>query len=205
MAKDISQKLLNYRKAYDLTQEQLAEKLYVTRQAVSKWERGESYPDIDTLIGLSQLYNTTIDDLINAEIEIKKEQKIQNIQNIEELKDARKKSLMIKMMIFGISSLCIYCLICGILYTSIVNLFQPIWLIWLTLPIIPPISFMIYFRNEIKRKWLMYFINVPFLSLIIFSIIANYSESYAGWLAFLFIPIYYAIAITLTIIERKKK
>ncbi|NCA92914.1 XRE family transcriptional regulator [bacterium] len=202
---NISQKLLTYRKACNLTQEQLAEKLYVTRQAVSKWERGESIPDIETLIGLSQLYSTTIDNLLSSQDEAKPVQSINQIKNEEFLKTLRKKRLKIRMTTFAIASLCAYVLICGILYTSFIYIFQPIWLIWLTFPIVPPIVFMVYFRNEIGKRWIMYFINVPFISLIVFSIIANYTQSYGGWLAFLFIPVYYAIAIIITVSEKIKK
>ena len=44
-----AEKLVAVRRAHNLTQDQLAEKLYVTRQAVSRWERGEVTPGIDTV------------------------------------------------------------------------------------------------------------------------------------------------------------
>lgn len=44
-----------------LTQEQLADKIYVSRQTVSKWERGESLPDLENIIILSDLYDILID------------------------------------------------------------------------------------------------------------------------------------------------
>lgn len=56
---DMSEKLLNLRKAYDLTQEQLAEKLDVSRQSISKWESGQSVPEIDKLIALSNVFHVT--------------------------------------------------------------------------------------------------------------------------------------------------
>ena len=43
-----------------LTQEQLADKIYVSRQTVSKWERGESLPDLENIIILSDLYDISI-------------------------------------------------------------------------------------------------------------------------------------------------
>ena len=46
---ELSEKLLNLRKANDLTQEQLAEKINVSRQAVSKWESGQSVPELDKI------------------------------------------------------------------------------------------------------------------------------------------------------------
>ncbi len=53
-----------YRKQSGLTQEQVAEKLGVSRQAVAKWENGESLPDIENIIALSDLYGTSVDFLV---------------------------------------------------------------------------------------------------------------------------------------------
>lgn len=49
-----------------LTQEQLADKIYVSRQTVSKWERGESLPDLENIIILSDLYDISIDQLLRG-------------------------------------------------------------------------------------------------------------------------------------------
>ena len=64
---DFKTKLKNYRKENNLTQEDLANKLYVTRQAVSKWETGNNYPDVEKLKDLALLMNTSIDNLISKE------------------------------------------------------------------------------------------------------------------------------------------
>ncbi len=53
-----------YRKQNGFTQEQVAERLGVSRQAVAKWERGESLPDIDNIIALADMYEVTIDSLV---------------------------------------------------------------------------------------------------------------------------------------------
>lgn len=50
----------------ELSQEQLAEKIFVTRQAVSRWENGETTPNVETLQLLSQLYNVTINTLLGS-------------------------------------------------------------------------------------------------------------------------------------------
>lgn len=57
-------KLKIYRKQYGFTQENIAEKLGVSRQAVAKWEKGESLPDIESCIKLADLYETTVDILL---------------------------------------------------------------------------------------------------------------------------------------------
>jgi len=56
--------LKKLRKTARLTQEQVAEKLNVSRQSVAKWESGDALPDIDNCIMLARLYNVTIDDLV---------------------------------------------------------------------------------------------------------------------------------------------
>ena len=67
----IANKLVNLRKSFGLSQEDLAAKLGVSRQAVSKWERAESSPDTDNLIALAQIYKLSVDEILDAEIEIK--------------------------------------------------------------------------------------------------------------------------------------
>ena len=61
---NLSEHLEDLRKQHDLTQDQLAEKLTVTRQAISRWERGLAYPTVDNLKALSQLYQVSLDTLL---------------------------------------------------------------------------------------------------------------------------------------------
>ena len=69
-------KLKSLRKEYNLTQEELAEKLDVSRQAITKWESGEGTPDVENLKQLAILFNTTLDDLImeDKKVEIPEKQ-----------------------------------------------------------------------------------------------------------------------------------
>lgn len=53
-----------YRKQNGFTQEQVAERLNVSRQAVAKWERGETLPDIESCIALAEMYGTSLDLLV---------------------------------------------------------------------------------------------------------------------------------------------
>ena len=62
----MANRLTALRKQHGMSQEQLAEKLGVSRQAVSKWERAEASPDIENLSSLAKLYNITIDRLVNG-------------------------------------------------------------------------------------------------------------------------------------------
>ena len=68
----LNDNIKKFRKIKKLTQEQIAEKLNVSRQTVSKWESGETIPDIYNCCELAKLYEITVDDLLN-------EQKFSNI------------------------------------------------------------------------------------------------------------------------------
>ena len=61
----ISDNLYSLRKLYEFTQEEVAERVGVSRQALAKWESGETMPDIEKCVLLAELYNVTLDDLVN--------------------------------------------------------------------------------------------------------------------------------------------
>ena len=63
---DFSEKLLTLRKANNLTQEQLAEKLDVSRQSVSKWESGQATPELEKIVALSAVFHVTTDYLLKS-------------------------------------------------------------------------------------------------------------------------------------------
>lgn len=64
---ELSEKLLTLRKQKGWTQEELAEALYVSRTAISKWESGRGYPSIDSLKAISKLFSVSIDELLSNE------------------------------------------------------------------------------------------------------------------------------------------
>ena len=72
----LAQNLVKLRKASNMTQSELAEKLSYSDKAVSKWERGESLPDIEILYEISKLYNVTIDELLSEEVKINHTKKL---------------------------------------------------------------------------------------------------------------------------------
>lgn len=62
---NLAQNLQFYRQKKDLTQEQLAEQLGVSRQSVSKWESGQSYPEMEKLLAMCELFGCTLDTLLS--------------------------------------------------------------------------------------------------------------------------------------------
>ena len=69
---ELSTQVKKYRTELKLSQEELTEKVYVTRQTISNWETGKSYPDIHSLLLLSSLFDVSLDQLIKGDIETMK-------------------------------------------------------------------------------------------------------------------------------------
>jgi transcriptional regulator with XRE-family HTH domain len=81
---EFNEKLQELRKNKGLTQEELAEKLYVSRTAVSKWESGRGYPNIESLKEISTFFSVSIDELLSTEklLFIAEKENKSNIKNI---------------------------------------------------------------------------------------------------------------------------
>ena len=84
---EFGEKIQKLRNQNKWTQEQLAEKLYVSRTAVSKWESGKGYPNIDSLKDIAKLFDKTIDELLSSEeiIDIAKKENTSNIKRTNNL------------------------------------------------------------------------------------------------------------------------
>ena len=78
---NLADNLKKIRKDNNLSQEQLAEKLNVSRQSVSKWESGQSYPEMDKVIQICSLFNLNINELIN-----------ENISEVNEVKESQNRT-----------------------------------------------------------------------------------------------------------------
>jgi HTH-type transcriptional regulator/antitoxin HipB len=87
---EIAERLIKLRKEKGLSQEELASKLGLSRQAVSKWERAEASPDTDNLICLARIYGVSLDDLLNTSDSVEdivKEQVKEQVKEEEIKKD----------------------------------------------------------------------------------------------------------------------
>lgn len=71
---ELGKQIKKYRNELALSQDALAEKIYVSRQTISNWENDKNYPDINSLVLLSEVFNVSIDNLIKGDVEIMKEQ-----------------------------------------------------------------------------------------------------------------------------------
>lgn len=84
---NFSEKIQMLRKQHNLTQEDLAQKLFISRTAVSKWESGKGYPSIDVLKQISKEFKVSVDNLLSSEqilelAEIDQKKKIKKINNL---------------------------------------------------------------------------------------------------------------------------
>ena len=107
---EFHEKLQELRKSRGLTQEDLAEALYVSRTAISKWESGRGYPSIDSLKEISKYFSVTIDDLLSSEklLFIAEKENKTNIRSMCNL-------------LFGIVDLCFILLVVLPLYPNTID------------------------------------------------------------------------------------
>ena len=107
---EFHEKLQELRKGRGLTQEELADALYVSRTAISKWETGRGYPSIDSLKELSNYFSVTIDELLSSDklLPIAERENKANLQNMCDV-------------LFGTIDVCSFILIVLPLYPNMVN------------------------------------------------------------------------------------
>ena len=103
----LGENLKNSRLKSGLTQEQAAEKLYVVRQTISKWEKGLSAPDANQLISISTLYSVSVVELLDLNVEEKPDNselcgKLEEIKEQIRIKNQRKRNFWRAVFIFGI-------------------------------------------------------------------------------------------------------
>ena len=118
---NFSEKLLTLRKAKNLTQEQLAEKLDVSRQSISKWESGQAVPEMEKIVALSVVFDVTTDYLLKSseidDLSVKTEMLEKQQQNI--LIREQKQQQIMSCIMYSIAVYMthwVYDILCGIFY-----------------------------------------------------------------------------------------
>lgn len=91
---EFNEKLQQLRKQKKLTQEELAQVLYVSRTAISKWESGRGYPNIESLKAIAAFFNVTVDELLTGD----------EVLTIAE-DDGKKKEMYLRTLVFGLLDL----------------------------------------------------------------------------------------------------
>lgn len=179
----IANNLIHFRKTAGLTQSELAEKLCYSDKSVSKWERGDSIPDIIVLKKIADLYNITLDTLVSPNA--KKQKSLRAI-----LPFLRQKHVLISIMSIGLvwllATVAFVCL--GMIFPSSTSLWK-IFIIALPISFIVAVVFsfiwgkglsraisvsglvwslalMFYLLIDIMKRWLIFIIPVPVTILI---------------------------------------
>lgn len=70
---ELGKQIRKYRSEFSMSQDELAERIYVSRQTISNWENDKTYPDVNSLVLLSEIFSTSLDNLIKGDVEIMKE------------------------------------------------------------------------------------------------------------------------------------
>lgn len=180
--------LKNLRKENKFSQEQLAEKLNISRQSISKWEQGTSTPDIENFAKLAQLYNVSVDSLINGEPETQAKPEVQlplsSVTVTDEEKNPKPKKK--KRSWFFISYPIITVIIYAIIGTIVGKMGWAIgWIVFLTIPLFYTTIIAI----EKKKPIIFCY---PVLVTIIFLLCGLLlNKWHPMWILFLTIPIFY--------------
>lgn len=82
---ELGNHIRQHRKDKGLSQEQFAEKIFVSRQTVSNWETGRTYPDVQSLLLMSAVLDVTVDELIKGDVETMREEKDQDARKMNRL------------------------------------------------------------------------------------------------------------------------
>lgn len=201
---EIANRLVQLRKENGLSQEALAAKLGISRQAISKWERAEASPDTDNLMALAELYGMSLDALLNTandqyvldggETETAEAEKKAKKEKTELQKNA------IKMFKFPFP---LFVVLIFLVFGFAANLWHPAWLVFLLIPIYYHLAGALCVTNKKARLLAMPVPEVALLVYMCFGILANLWSP--TWIVFLVIPLYYWLVASFYKGDKKEK
>ncbi len=200
-------KLQQLRKEHGFSQEDLADKLGVSRQAVSKWERAEASPDTDNLICLAKLYNMSLDELLEIDVkqttqtpttqqtDVLQQSASANVQSSEfdvviagddlaDEEEVEPHSRWAKIVCSAIPLVCIfaYLIMCAIFQSG-----HPCWIVFFMIPVLESVVICI------EQKKFCAFAYPVFCTAVYLFVGFLYNWWHPGWIIFVSIPIYYTI------------
>lgn len=182
----LADRLVALRKENGYSQEVLAEKLGLSRQSISKWERAEASPDTDNLIALAQVYNMTLDELLgNGESAPKKETKVKEKTPMTN-SQIRGKKLMKIMPIISIAVVAVY-----VLVGFAAKIWHPTWMMFLLIPLLLTVAISLLAGKTKRITALMLTSSVSLLAVIVYLFAGLVFQMWAvAWIVFLAIPVY---------------
>ena len=182
----LADRIVALRKENGYSQEVLAEKLGLSRQSISKWERAEASPDTDNLIALAQVYNMTLDELLgNEESAPKKETKVKEKTPMTN-SQIKGKKLMKIMPIFSIAVVVVY-----VLVGFAAKIWHPTWMMFLLIPLLLTVAISLLAGKTKRITALMLTSSVSLLAVIVYLFAGLVFQMWAvAWIVFLAIPVY---------------
>lgn len=182
----LADRLVALRKENGYSQEVLAEKLGLSRQSISKWERAEASPDTDNLIALAQVYNMTLDELLgNGESAPKKETKVKEKTPMTN-SQIKGKKLMKIMPIISIAVVVVY-----VLVGFAAKIWHPTWMMFLLIPLLLTVAISLLAGKTKRITALMLTSSVSLLAVIVYLFAGLVFQMWAvAWIVFLAIPVY---------------
>lgn len=224
---EIANRLQKLRKENGYSQEELADKLGISRQAVSKWERAESSPDTDNLIILARLYNMSLDELLydnesSEEIRDRTKDQEENKKNdtisltddegqTVEIKDGHLKFInpdgteekvnkKRKAIVSAIDGLIFCAILVGyFLWSFLANAWYVSWVLWVLMPALMSIV------EAIETKQISKFIYPCLVAAIYLYIGMEFKLWHPFWFLFITIPVFYIFANLLDVYVFKTK
>lgn len=211
---EIANRLVQLRKANNLSQEELAAKLGISRQAVSKWERAEASPDTDNLIALSKIYNVSLDELLQSDEQYDYDYVVSETSDTAEEKAGEetsevymsnspipeteevKETAEIKRKNFSGLDWLPYPVFISVLYVilgTVFRMWHPAWILFLTIPIYYTMVPM-WGKWKSNRQMLLAFPYPVFITIVYLIAGFYFRLWHPGWILYLTIPIYYCWA-----------
>lgn len=193
----IADRLIQLRKSHGFSQETLAEKLGISRQAVSKWERAEASPDTDNLIALAEIYGMTLDQLLDTSKDTYvvggKDKKKKEKKPLNEMQLQGKKLLKIfPIVTFAIVA---FYVAVGFLF----DMWSPLWIIFLFIPLFFTTALALLAGRTKRIALLLLTGSVALLAVIVFLFAGMLFDLWAvAWIVFLAIPVYAYLAFIMT-------
>lgn len=193
----LADRLVELRKENKLSQEALAEKLGLSRQSISKWERAEASPDTDNLIALADLYKMSLDELLGNET-VKAEDKRENKKEKREKKALTQKQIKGKKMLLMVP---IFLILAVVIYVGVGMLIGGTWwaLMWILFPLVIGFAFWGLSLLLEQIKALSVFCGALSVTLLAASIFAALGIQFGlwriAWLVFLIIPVYIYLSV----------
>lgn len=188
----LADRLVQLRKENGYSQEALAEKLGLSRQSISKWERAEASPDTDNLVALAKIYGVSLDELIGAAEPEKTEEPEKAEKKKAELNAMQLKGKKL-LKIFPVFTLIIVALFVAVGFAT--GYWHPAWLLFLLIPLVLTAALSLILGKSKRIAAMLFTSTVTLIAVILFLAAGLFLDAWAvAWVVFLAIPIYAYIA-----------